>query len=106
MGAPPGWGPGSKEREARRQESYEFQRKRDAEEKRRAEEREIKRGYDLFRNGDLVTYTGPGPHNGKVGVIVQNGYRRYFEIFTDGQAYKWQRENVEVLSEAEGKKRK
>jgi hypothetical protein len=89
MGAPYGWGPNWK----KIQESDKFNREREAEERRREAAAEEKRGYDILKNGDLAM----NRDNGKIGVIVEAGYRSWVEVHVNEKTHKWPRGCIWVI---------
>ena len=89
MGAPHGWGPNWE----KIQESDKFSRERETEERHRKAEAEEKRAHDILRNGDLVMRRD----DGKIGVIVEAGYRSWVEVHINGKNHKWSRDCIEVI---------
>jgi len=89
MGAPYGWGPNWK----KIQESDKFNSERRAPEIRREAEAEEKRGLEILKNGDLAM----NRDNGKIGVIVEAGYRSWVEVHTNEKNHKWPRDCIEII---------
>ena len=92
MGAPPGWGPNWKKlQEKERHEDSQ----REAEKAHRKTEEE-KRGYDIFKSGDLVK----SAVSDKTGVVIEPRFRDWVLVFSEGRDVHWPRKLIEVISES------